>query len=91
MKNFELYNPVKVVFGQGESDRIGEIVCSLGKTAMVVSYEEHHFLDGLLEKIKEQLLQNGIRTVMFYKVKANPHLSDVLEAVEICKRDFVLA
>lgn len=89
MKNFELYNPVKVIFGQGESDNIGKIVCGLGKTAMIVSYEEHSFLNELLEKIKTRLAENGIKAVEFYKVKANPHLSDVLDAVEICKKENV--
>ncbi len=89
MQNFELYNPVKVIFGKGESDNIGKTVCGLGKTAMLVSYEEHSFLTGLLEKIKAQLTQHGIKPVEFYKIKANPHLSDVLEAVEICKKENV--
>ena len=89
MQNFVLYNPVKVVFGKGESDNIGKITKDLGKTAMIVTYEQHSFIEELLNKIKAQLAENNIKSVEFYKVRANPHLSDVLEAVDICKKENV--
>ena len=43
MKNFVLYNPVRVVFGNGESSNVGKHVQGIGKKAMIVSYEAHDF------------------------------------------------
>ena len=89
MQNFELYNPVRVIFGNGESQNVGRHVNKLGKKALIVSYEMHSFFDGLLENIKSSLTANGIDYVEYYKVQANPLLCHVREAVQLCKSEHV--
>lgn len=73
MQNFELYNPVRVIFGNGETKDIGKYVSSLGKKAMIVSYEVHSFFDSLLEDVRNSLTAHGIDYVEFYKVQAKRH------------------
>ena len=51
MQNFNLYNPVNVIFGPGESRKIGQYAKDFGKKALVVSYEEHSFFDALLRDV----------------------------------------
>ena len=89
MQNFELYNPVRVIFGNGESGNIGKHVAGLGKKAMIVSYEVHDFFNDLLETIKNSLASHGVEFVEYYKVQANPLLCHIREAVEICKSEKV--
>ena len=74
MLNFELYNPVKIVFGPGESKRVGNYAKDFGKKAMLVSYEEHSFFTDLLNAVKKNLEDNGVQVTEFYKVQANPLL-----------------
>ena len=93
MKNFELYNPVRVIFGNGESRDIGRHVAGLGKKALVVSYGTAT-LRPLRDCIEASLASRGIEVVPFYCITANPLLSHIREAVEICRAqgvDFCIA
>ena len=89
MKNFVLYNPVRVIFGNGESKDMGRHVEGLGKKAMIVSYEVHDFLDPLLNDVKSSLENHGIEVVTFYQVQANPLLCHIRAAVDICRAEKV--
>ena len=94
MKNFVLYNPVRVIFGKGESGNVGQYVEGFGKKALIVSYEAHDFLAQLLERVIASLKAHGIEAVPFYRVQANPLLCHIREAVEICRAegiDFCIA
>ena len=84
MKNFELYNPVRVIFGNGESEDIGRYVEGLGKKALVVSYGSAT-LNALRGRVEASLKRRGIAVVPFYCITANPLLSHIREAVEICR------
>ena len=89
MLNFELYNPVKIVFGPGESKRVGTYAKDFGKKAMLVSYEEHSFFTDLLNAVKKNLEDNGVQVTEFYKVQANPLLSHIRQAIDICRKEKV--
>ena len=87
MVNFELYNPVKVVFGAGESKRVGDFAKDFGENALVVSYENPTFFTELLGNIKNSLEKNSMKVFEFYKVQANPLLSHIRQAVDICREN----
>jgi len=89
MKNFVLYNPVRVIFGNGESRDMGRHVEEFGKKAMLVSYEKHEFLDPLLHDVESSLKSHGIEVISFYAVQANPLLCHIREAVKICREEKV--
>lgn len=89
MKNFVLYNPVRVIFGNGESGDVGKHVEGMGKKAMIVSYESHDLLTPLLDRVTASLNAHGIETIPFYRVQANPLLCHIREAVEICRSEGV--
>jgi alcohol dehydrogenase YqhD (iron-dependent ADH family) len=93
MKNFELYNPVRVIFGNGESEDIGRYVEGLGKKALVVSYGSAT-LRPLRARIEASLASRGIEAIPFYCITANPLLSHIREAIAICREqgvDFCIA
>ena len=85
MENFELYNPVRIIFGPGEVSRTGEEAAKLGKKAMVVSYKEHDFFIDLLKSVESMLTTAGLGVVPFYEVSANPLMAQVDAAVRQCK------
>lgn len=85
MQNFELYNPVKIVFGPGESSNVGKYAAQFGKKTMLVTYETHDFFNALLAKIRKSFEETGVEVVEFFKIKPNPHLTDIREAAEICR------
>jgi len=89
MLNFELYNPVRIVFGPGESDNIGKYAKKYGTKAMLVSYEVHDFFDKTIEKLRGSFKDAGVLVVCCFNVKPNPRLSDIKEAIEICKKENV--
>lgn len=93
MVNFTYYNPVRVIFGAGESARIGEITKGLGGTCLVVSYEEHDFLNPLLNRVCESLEKAGVRVITHYTVTANPLLTPIHAGIEMCRNqqvDFIV-
>jgi alcohol dehydrogenase YqhD (iron-dependent ADH family) len=89
MENFELYNPVKIIFGPGEVSKTGEEAAKLGKKAMVVSYREHDFFADLLKSIETMLTSAGLGVVPYYEVTANPLMGQVDAAVRLCKAEDV--
>lgn len=89
MKNFVLYNPVRVIFGNGESNDLGKHVQGLGRKALLVSYQVHDLLKPLLERVETSLKAHGIEVIPFYRVQANPLLSHIREAVELCRKEKV--
>lgn len=85
MEKFEFYNPVRIVFGAGEVQRVGSEVKALGKTALVVSYREHAFFDELLARVQKSLSAAGVTAVTFYEVTANPTIEQVEAGVKLAR------
>lgn len=76
MNNFEFYNPVKVVFGEGEVCRIGEIAKCYGKKALIVSYDKVDFYGDLFDRIHARLEENGMSYEDCFAATANPKISE---------------
>lgn len=83
MLNFELYNPVRIIFGPGEAENIGKYTKEYGTKAMLVTYDVHDFFNELLAKLDKSFKDAGVTVTEFFKVKPNPRLSDIEEAIDI--------
>ncbi|MBQ3791947.1 MAG: iron-containing alcohol dehydrogenase [Clostridia bacterium] len=85
MVSFAHYNPVRVFFGPGERKRIGEAVRTIsgGKKVLLVTYEQHPFLDSLISDIISQLRAVGLEYVPCYNVTANPRISDIKKGIAL--------
>lgn len=86
MLNFELYNPVRIIFGPGEAENIGKYTKEYGTKAMLVTYDVHDFFNELLAKLDKSFKDAGVTVTEFFKVKPNPRLSDIEEAIDICRK-----
>jgi len=84
MNKFEFYNPVKVIFGEGQISRVGREAAKLGSKALIVSYKGNDVLADLLAEIEAMLAKRGVEAVTFYEVTANPTIEQVRRGVTLC-------
>ena len=89
MQNFNLYNPVNVLFGPGESKKIGESAKKLGNKALLVTYENPTFFEQLLKDVRASLTQSGVSYIEFFHIQANPLLSEIKQAIAVCREQDV--
>ena len=91
MLNFELYNPVKLVFGKGEIEKLSTLIPK--KSKILVAYGGGSiFKNGIYDQVKSAL--EGFDVVEFGGIEANPYFETLMKAVEIIREqkiDFILA
>ena len=91
MLNFELYNPVKLVFGKGEIEKLSTLIPKESK--ILVAYGGGCiFKNGIYDQVKSAL--EGFDVVEFGGIEANPYFETLMRAVEIIREqkiDFILA
>jgi len=91
MKNFEFYNPTKIVFGSNTIARLNDLVPSNAKVLILYGGESAK-KNGTLDEVKAAL---GTRTVQeFGGIEPNPSYETLMKAVETIrseKLDFLLA
>lgn len=87
MNQFEYYNPVKVVFGEGTLKEVGKYAAMYGKRALLVSYGYREYFKQTLDTIHESLSAAGVSCVDYMGVTANPWVSQAKAGVEMCKEN----
>jgi NADP-dependent alcohol dehydrogenase len=91
MLNFELYNPVKLVFGKGEIEKLSTLIPE-GSKILVAYGGGSVFKNGIYDQVKTAL--QGFDVVEFGGIEANPYFETLMKAVEIIREqkiDFILA
>ena len=89
MNNFEYYNPVRIIFGAGELNKLGDEAKQLGSKICLVSYKELGLLAPLLEKVSAQLKEAGLDVVSFFEIQENPEVKSVTAGAGFCKSENV--
>ena len=91
MLNFELCNPVKLIFGKGEIEKLSTLIPKESK--VLVAYGGGSiFKNGIYDQVKTAL--QGFDVVEFGGIEANPYYETLMKAVEIIREqkiDFILA
>ena len=91
MDNFELYNPVKLIFGKGEIAKISENIPSNAKVLLTYgggSIKKNGVYDQVISALKDYEI------IEFGGIESNPQFSTAMKAVEIARKeniDFILA
>lgn len=91
MNNFELYNPTRLVFGEGQIAKLKDLVPKQARVIMVYGGGSI-FKNGIYEQVKAAL--EGFTVTEFGGIEANPHYETLMKAVELIrseKLDFILA
>ncbi len=95
MNNFTFYSPTYFVFGKEEENNAGRYVKRFGGTKVLIHYGGGSVVrSGLLDRVKNSLLSEGISFTELGGVMPNPRSGLVYEGIELCRKenvDFVLA
>ena len=89
MKNFEFYNPTRVFFGKGETDRVGKEARKYGKKVLLTFGGKSIKQNGLYDRVKKSLLNNGMEIFELGGIQPNPRIDSVRHGVDICKKEKV--
>jgi len=87
MQKFEFYSPVRVIFGAGEIQRLGEESAKYGKNILLVKSEGPLEKLGVIKKAEDSLSDANLNILSLDNVAANPKLSSVYEGIDICKKN----
>jgi alcohol dehydrogenase YqhD (iron-dependent ADH family) len=87
VRKFELYNPIRMIFGPGEFSRLGELASAYGSKPLVVAGQNHAKESGLLDKAVKQLKKAGMEAVVFQGIEPNPHLGSCRKGAETAREN----
>src|SRR5699024_8784204 len=91
MNNFEFYNPTKIIFGEGEIEKIAEEIPSDAKVLMTYGGGSIK-RNGIYDQVTEAL--NDFEVIEFGGIPANPEYEVLLDALKVIEEediDFMLA
>ena len=86
MLNFQMYQRVKVLFGEGSVKQLGELVTSMGSKKVFLVCDKGVIQAGIVDRVADSLQASGLEYVIFDKVLPNPPASVVEEGGEICRK-----
>jgi alcohol dehydrogenase YqhD (iron-dependent ADH family) len=87
MKQFEFYNPVRIIFGAGTFDALGAETARLGKKALLVKAEGPLEKLGVYARATKSMEAAGVHVVPLEGVAANPKLSSVRDGIRMAKEE----
>ena len=94
MNNFQYYNPVRIVFGEGQIEKLAELVPTDARVLITYGGGSAQ-RTGTLDEVKTALAANGQREVFeFGGIEANPEFTTLLKAADMVNEhniDFLLA
>ena len=95
MNNFQFYSPTEFVFGKDTEAQTGALVKKHGGTKVLLHYGGQSAIrSGLLDRVKQSLMEQSIPYVELGGVKPNPRDTLVYEGIALCRKenvDFLLA
>lgn len=95
MNQTQFFAPTKVIFGEDTEMQIGKIISDYGFKKVLIHYGGQSALrSGLIDTVKQSLINEEIDFVELGGVVPNPVLSLVYEGIELAKSenvDFILA
>ncbi len=82
MYNFEYQNPVKIIFGKGEIQKVGDNIPA-GSKILLTYGGGSIFKNGVYDQVKASI--EGFEVVEFGGIEPNPHYETLMKAVEVVK------
>lgn len=84
MYNFEYQNPVKIIFGKGEIQKVGQNIPA-GSKILLTYGGGSIFKNGVYDQVKASI--EGFEVVEFGGIEPNPHYETLMKAVEVAKKE----
>ena len=91
MKNFEYYNPTRILFGKGRIAGISDLIDS-GKKVMITAGGGSIKKNGVYDQVISALREHDV--VEFWGIQPNPEYEACMQAVETARKqnvDFLLS
>lgn len=85
MNDFEFYNPVKLIFGKGQLEKLAKELPTYGKKVLVVYGGGSIKKNGLYDEVMTVLNEIGMEVHELAGVEPNPRVSTARKGAEICK------
>jgi len=85
--DFEAYNPTRLVFGAGSLSKLGEIVSTYGKKALIVTGGSSVKRSGVLDRAVESLKAAGVLAVECSGIEPNPRITSVQRGADIARKE----
>ena len=94
MKNFQYYNPVRIIFGEGQIKQLSDLVPTNARVLITYGGSSAQ-RTGTLDEVKNALAANGTREILeFGGIEPNPEFTTLLKAADMVNEhniDFLLA
>ncbi|WP_367106933.1 iron-containing alcohol dehydrogenase [uncultured Psychrobacter sp.] len=94
MKNFQYYNPVRIVFGEGQIEQLSDLIPNEARVLITYGGGSAE-RTGTLDEVRAALTANDNRSVFeFGGIEPNPEFSTLLKAADMVNEhdiDFLLA
>lgn len=87
MLNFQFYQRVKMLFGEGSVNQVGELVTEAGYKKPMIVCDPGIVATGLIDKIGKSLEDAGIEYLVYDKVIPDPPYTVVDEGAALCRKE----
>ena len=77
MKEFEFFNPTKLIFGRKSVEKLGKIASEYGKRCLIVTRPMSSRFAATIRRIEGILQAEGIETCVFDGVVPNPTVESI--------------
>jgi NADP-dependent alcohol dehydrogenase len=84
MYNFEYQNPVKIIFGKGEMNKVGTNI-PLGSKILLTYGGGSIFKNGVYDQVKASI--KDFEVIEFGGIEPNPHYETLMKAVEVVQKE----
>ncbi len=83
---FSFFNPVRLYFGEGEFERLGEEARAIGRRPLIVTGRQAMRRTGWLDKAIELLREQGLEPEVYDQVPPNPTDGSIEKGAELCRQ-----
>ena len=95
MNNFVFISPTEFVFGKGTENKVGSLATKYGANKVLIVYGKGHAVkSGLLQRVEDSLMNEGIMCYKIGDIAPNPTDDKVYEGIESARTyhvDFMIA
>lgn len=87
INKFTYYVPVKLIFGDGQLESVGEVAKAYGKKALVITTGDFFIKSGLITRLTAILKKSGVETFHYWNVSPNPLNTEIDEAAAFARKN----
>jgi len=83
------YLPIRFIIGQGSLAQLGKEASRLAKVALLVTGSKSMRSTGVIDKVLNDLTENGIKSIVFDRIEPNPRASTIDAGAKVARENGV--